>query len=456
MTRDEAIAILNMPKEQAITYIISLAEKAEKYDNLSNDLSPAAPSGMIPTYLKPAIKKKSKKPGRKKGHKGTTRKIPDNITNKADHTLEKCPNCDTVLSKPIKNYKRYIEDISPLNTPEVTEHTVNGYWCSQCKKIVYPVITDALPNSNIGLRLIVTTAWLHYLIGISVGNIVNILNHVANFKITRGGLTQAWKNLADTLEPVYDSINKNISDSAVLYADETGWRINGLTHWLWCFTTDKLCYYFIDKNRGSPVVAKVLGIIFNGILICDFWGAYNKIEALAKQRCFYHLFTELIKADKKNSSPLWKTFRKKLARLLKDAVRLSEKKQSLTQEKYEALANRLNTRLNQLINTAYDDKDVKRLIKRLRRHRDELFTFLKFEGVSQYNNHAEQQMRKPVITRKISQQNRSNHGAKTHAILMTLFRSAELQARNPIETIMKNAKCAIDNNTIEDNYKIAA
>ena len=457
MTRDEALAILNMPKEQAITFIISLAEKAEKYDKLSNDLSPTTPSGMTPVYLKPVIKKKSKKPGRKKGHPGTTRKTPENITNKADHALEKCPNCDTALNKPIKNYKRYIEDISPLSTPEVTEHTVNGYWCSQCKKIVYPVITDALPNSNIGLRLIVTTAWLHYLIGVSVSNIVNILNEVTNFKITRGGLTQAWKNLADTLEPVYDSIIKSISASAVLYADETGWRINGSTHWLWCFTTDKLCYYFIDKNRGSPVVKKVLGIIFKGILICDFWGAYNKIEALAKQRCFYHLFTELVKVDKKNPSPLWKIFRKKLARLLKDAIRLSEKKQSVSQEKYEALINRLHTRLNQLLNTTYDDKDAKRLIKRFKRHRDELFTFLKFEGVSQYNNHAEQQMRKPVITRKISQQNRSNHGAKTQSILMTLFRSAELQGINPIESILNNAKKTIDHNvSLDDCYKLAA
>ena len=82
MTRDEAIAILNMPKEQAITYIISLADKAEKYDKLSNDLSPTTPSGMTPPYLKPVVKKKSKKPGRKKGHEGTTRKIPDSITSK--------------------------------------------------------------------------------------------------------------------------------------------------------------------------------------------------------------------------------------------------------------------------------------------------------------------------------------------------------------------------------------
>ncbi len=39
-------------------------------------------------------------------------------------------------------------------------------------------------------------------------------------------------------------------------------------------------------------------------------------------------------------------------------------------------------------------------------------------------------MRPAVLTRKISQQNRSEDGAKAHAILMTLFRSAELQGFN--------------------------
>jgi hypothetical protein len=63
-------------------------------------------------------------------------------------------------------------------------------------------------------------------------------------------------------------------------------------------------------------------------------------------------------------------------------------------------------------------KDAQRLTKRLNRHKQELFTFLEHEDVSPYNNHAEQQMRKPVLTRKVSQQNRSEDGAKTEAILM--------------------------------------
>ena len=456
MTRDDAAEILRLPEAEAIDTILSLAERAEKYDQLSQDPSPTTPSGMQPTYSKPSAKGRSKKPGQKKGHPGTCRPKPEKIDHYKDHTLDSCPNCNTTVAESISSYKRYTEDIPPVD-PEVTEHTVHGYWCSTCKKIVWAKVADALPNATLALRLVVFTAWLHYLIGISVNNIVKLLKVFANFEVTAGGLTQAWKNLAITLSAVYINIGHQVQNAAVLNADETGWRINGITHWLWCFATQKLCYYVIDRSRGSPVVQEIFGTIFKGILICDFWGAYNKLRALAKQRCFYHLFTELLKVDKHNHSDAWKSFRKKLSRLLKDAISLSQRKETLLTEVFKRRKSRLYKRLELLLQWDSEDKDVKRLIKRLTRHKNELFTFLEYGNVSPYNNHGEQQMRNPAINRKISHQNRSNAGAKTQAILMTLFRSAELQELNPVETVFSIAQQCIDPNApVENEFKLEA
>jgi transposase len=456
MTRDEAIAILEMPREKAVDTILALAEKAEKYDQICSEVSPTTPSGMTPVYLKPSHGKRKKQPGRNRGHEGVSRRQPKKVDHYKEHILNRCPECHTLLKEPVKTYRRYTEDIPPIE-PEVTEHTIHGYWCPGCKKIVYPKVTDALPNAMIGLRLVVFTAWLHYLIGVSVNNLVKMMAAFSHFKVSAGGLTQAWKTLASILEPFYSDIGQKVAQSAILNADETGWRLNGITHWLWCFATQKLCYYIITKSRASPVVKDFLGIMFKGILICDFWSAYNKISALAKQRCFYHLFTELVKVDKRNPSLEWEAFRKKLSRLLKDAIRLSNRKERLDLKDYVRLKKRLYNRLDQFLKATYEDKDAIRLIKRLKRHRNELFTFLEYEGISPYNNHAEQQMRKPVLTRKVSQQNRSHQGAKTQAVLMTLFRSAELQDKNPIETVLSLAKSAIESKIDSEEYfKLAA
>ena len=134
MTRDEAAAILRLPEDQAIDMIIALAEKAEKYDQLS--VSPTTPSGMTPPYLKPPGNRRRRKPGRKDGHVGVSRPKPAKVNHHKNHIIEYCPECNNNLSNSVSSYKRYTEDIPSVEV-EVTEHTVYGYWCSNCKKIVY-------------------------------------------------------------------------------------------------------------------------------------------------------------------------------------------------------------------------------------------------------------------------------------------------------------------------------
>lgn len=354
-----------------------------------------------------------------------------------------CRDCQTALGDPKESYKRYTEDIPPVE-PKVTEHTIYGYWCPKCRKTVWPKMTDALKNSQIGLRVVVFSAWLHYLVGVSVSNIVKWLSVFSHLKISPGGLTQAWANLAQLLEWHYQAVAQEINRGDKIHADETGWRVNGRTHWLWSFSDTRFCYYVINRSRGSPVVATLFGKKFAGILLCDFWGAYNKLQALAKQRCLYHLFTELRRISKTNDSIEWKRYRKKLTRLLKDAIRLQSQKSRLDASVYDRRKQCVLERFEAVRTLETSHRDIRRLGKRFKRHQDEMFTFLDYEDLSPYNNHAEQQMRGPVISRKISQQNRSRKGVSTQAVLMTLFRSLQLQGKNPVEALLKLTKDSIE------------
>jgi hypothetical protein len=141
MTRDEAIAILDLPRPKAMKVILALAEKAEKYDDLTKEVSPTTPSSMTPIYLKPSSGDRKKKPGRKKGHECASRPRPDTVDHFKEHTLEHCPACQTPLKEPLGDYQRYTEDIPPIEKPEVTQHTIYRYWCPTCRKIVSPTIS---------------------------------------------------------------------------------------------------------------------------------------------------------------------------------------------------------------------------------------------------------------------------------------------------------------------------
>ena len=473
MTRAAAIALYESGLESTVSKLLELSAENEKLKNEIEKLKgasaspqngkaidPARPSAMTPPYEKPSSKdRRHKKPGRKKGHAGSRRKKPDRVDQVKEHKLEGCPNCQRSLKgkKPCEIRTRYTEEIPQVQSI-VTEHHIYRYYCSGCDKIVEAPVTDALPNSTIGIRTLVLTAWLHYGLGIATTKIVRILNAAAQFKFTESGLFQAWYRLAEILKSVYEEIGQQAKESPVLHADETGWRVNGKTYWLHCLCNQVLAFFGIERSRGSPAVRKMLGEFFRGILVSDFWGGYNFIETLAKQKCLVHLLRELVKTSMNNSSSQWYAFSKKLSRLLRDAIRLRNRIDELEPEVYERRKERLHNRLQDIIDGDYEDKDCKRLVKRLRRHQNELLTFLDYPDVDWHNNRAERQLRPPISSRKNSGGNRSDRAAVTQAMMMTIFFTLKLRGQNEVDTViqmvedyLKNGQKPILNNKISSD-----
>lgn len=395
---------------------------------------PSTPSAMQPVYAKPEARRRGGKPGRRNGHPPSRRPPPERIDLTVEHTLEHCPRCRNRLAEPCDTRSRFVEDIPPVQT-RVTEHRIHRYWCSLCRRIVEPKFTDALPKCVLGLRTVVYSAWLHYGLGLTLDKIVDLLNVSAAFKVSSGGLLLAWRNLARALCPAYEHLAAQARRCAVLHADETGWRVNGSTHWLWCFSAPDLAFFLIDHCRGSPVVYKVLGESFAGTLVTDFYAAYNEIVAFAKQRCLVHLFRELAKVDVYDGTHGWRHFRARLRRLLKDAFRLARRKHSLSRKTLARRKLRLLARLDDLCALRYPNRNALRLAKRLQRHRDEIFTFLDLPGVPPDNNHAERQVRPAVIIRKNSYGNRSGEGAQVQALFMSLFRTLHLRRHHPVDAL---------------------
>ena len=164
-------------------------------------------------------------------------------------------------------------------------------------------------------------------------------------------------------------------NSAVLHADETSWRVAGKTYWLWAFANQDLTYYLIDRSRGEPALLRFFVEEFQGTLVTDFWGAYNAVVCAARQGCLVHLLRDLHSVDHyKKGGAHWPEFAKKLRRLVGDAIRLGRQKPDLPPEGFASRRQRLDERLEELITTPWEDKQAKRLVKRLRRHRDDLFT----------------------------------------------------------------------------------
>ena len=437
LTREEAERIFAQGQEAAVFVMLELSARLARQDPLQP--SPSTPSGMVPVYAKPAASKRSRKPGAKPGHRGARRRKPE-ITHREEHApMRQCRACGSALRAATERRFRLIEEIAETQ-PEVTEHSIPRQWCPTCRKLVEPPVVDALPGARFGHRMTTLSAWLHYGLGVTISQVVEVLGRSMHFKVSKGGLVDAWQRLAGIFEPWHNQIGEAVRRGGTLHADETGWRVNGRTHWLWCFTTPSATAYMIDRSRGSPALKKFFTEAFDGVLVTDFWAAYNAVECAARQACLPHLFRELEKVDKEDATPGWVAFRKKLKRLLHDAVRLGAARGDLSAERFASRRALLDRRRDELLATPWDNVNARRLVKRLRRYCDALFTFLDHADVPSDNNRAEREIRPAVIIRKNSLGNRSATGAQVQAILMSIYRTLKLRGHEPLKTLVNALK----------------
>lgn len=438
LTEEQARQIFALGEEAVVFVLLQLAQRLAMASGVAAGKSfdtPATPSGMKPPYAKPTSSRRRKKPGQKPGHPGCRREPPARIDVRETHRADVCPDCGGPLGRCTETRTRYTEDI-PEVQPVVTEHTIHRDWCPQCRRKVEPAVTTALPGATLGNRLLVLTAWLHYALGNTLGQIGEVLNFHLQLPVSSGGLLDMWRRLAAILYDWYEQIHQEALDSAVLHADESGWRVDGKTHWLWCFANTDLSYFLIDRSRGHPALLKFFTQEFGGILVSDFWGAYNAVVCALRQTCLVHLLRDLEHVEKyKSPGEHWPAFAKKLRRLLADAIRLWRRRDELPPETYTSRRQCLTARLDELIATPWEDSQARRLIKRLRRHRCDLFTFLDHAGVPFENNLAERAIRPAVIIRKNSYGNRSQQGADIQAILMSIFFTLKKRGHNPIHTL---------------------
>ena len=125
--------------------------------------------------------------------------------------------------------------------------------------------------------------------------------------------------------------------------------------------------------------------------------------------------------------------------MLSDAIRLWKREERPPAE-YASRRACLDKRLRELIETDWRDPQADRLIKRLRRHQNELFTFLDHADVPFENNHAERAIRPAVIIRKNSYANRSLRGSDTQAVLMSIFRTLKQRDYDLLDSVIQALK----------------
>ena len=401
---------------------------------------------VLTTFVKANIPKGKPRlrPGRKVGHPAALRPMPENIDEHIDVPVPRdttgaacCPHCSVQLAD-VEQHDRIVEDIIPAKVVARCYHTISGY-CPGCRKRVesrapeQPPAVD-LPHGQIGINALATAALLRVQYRLPYRLSTQLLADLPGLTVSPGAVTKQIRRMSHWLEGEYDRLRVFLRCAPMAHMDETPWRINGINQWLWTLLDDRHTLFHMDKSRGQKVVEKLLGEVFGGVLVSDFYCGYSRLSS-RKQKCLVHLLRELRETGIKSPAFAKGSFCRRLKRLLKEMLLLKKNKPDMEVPDYQRRGKLMEARLENIAQQHWHEAHADRLAARLRKHEKELTVFLWEDAVDGTNNAAERALRPAVVMRKITGGSRSERGARATAILMSVLRTARQQNRPLFETI---------------------
>jgi len=365
---------------------------------------------------------KKKRPGRKAGHQGASRAIPDHVDQDVEVPLDCCPHCRGEVTDRV-SLTQYIEEIPPVQ-PHVTRLLTWSAQCANCGSVrsSHPLQTSTAQGAagvQLGPRALALAATLNKKLGLPMRKTCSVLKQLCGLSLTPGGLSQALARVAGKVQAEYGQLGEQLRNSQAVFADETSWWVGGPGWWLWVFTTPQGPTLFrVDESRGSQVVKDVLGDDFSGVLVSDCLNVYDSPQ-YRKHKCIAHHLQAISKArerpDTVDTSYLdqWKD-------LLGRVIKLYHQRDQCTAAQFGEERSRLGQWVDRLLNQGCTQSGDVAVQNRLLKQQAHLLGCLDDPAAEPTNNRAERALRPAVIARKLSCGNKTEAGRQCWQILASL------------------------------------
>jgi len=426
---------------------------ALRKQNSTNSSKPPSSDGLAGEPRQRGRRKKSRrKAGGQAGHCGAHRPLaPIAEVDEIRAILpDQCQHCGHALPSRLeqvqttgKPQRHQVTELPPIQA-RTTEYQCHRVVCPECGKGTRAAVPEEA-TGHFGPQLTALIAYLTVVCRMPRRVVEALLEQVLGIEISLGSTQKCWEEASQAVAAPCQELEQQLKNEPVLNVDETGWRTNGDKRFLWAFVAARYVVYTVAATRGSTVLIRLLGAVFQGILCSDRFSAYLKYHSGKAQFCWAHLKRNLLGiVEFTKSSAVERFCRDALAEHAR-LFRLWHKFRSGQIDRNQLVLRSIpiEKRIFVLAERHLDSshREVRNLATALFEHNERLFTFLEHEGVEPTNNSAERALRTGVQWRKICFGNRSAKGELATARLLTVAETCDLQRLNILAYLSAAIAC---------------
>jgi transposase len=439
---NQALKKIEKLEKESVKKDLIIAKQAERIKELEEENRKLKGQGKkMKQYL---FKEKNKQPGKtkrgaKKNHKASTRKRPEaeSVTEEKTVSLFQCPECETDLGRKdqIGWTERYGIDIPLPIEPIITHYNIARYRCPCCTKYVQGTPQGLFGKSPFGINIMMMVLHMKYRGRATDHYIQETFSTVYGIDLSDGGIHSILERAAILFGSSYEAIKQALRAGKTVYADETGWRVEGENWYAWAFSNKKAVLYSIENTRGGSVPKRILEG-FYGVLMKDGYQGYNKVKDVEQALCGVHFLRPIkLLVEIENATQEAKDFYINMVWFYRHA-RKRHRRCKTDDERIELyhIMKKILERFWK--NITYKDPEIEKIRQWwLEKRHEQLLTFLRHKDVDWHNNEAERCIRPFVTRRKICGGSRSSRGAQREAVNMSVVNTIIKQGKSIFETI---------------------
>lgn len=380
-------------------------------------------------------RKRSRKKGAKAGHEKHERALVDNPSKVIDVYVDNCSNCHINLLEqvPVRTLRRQISELPEIQ-PVVIETRQHEVICPCCGERQVGKLPEGLEAGRyFGPRLEAAVTILHHEHHIGFERLTRICGEIFHLPLSEGGAVAMVQRAGQAVQAEAEAIGEQVRQSPIIGSDETSARVQGRNYWQWVFVAAAGEYHLLVPSRGYDVIETFMRQCEAEVWVCDCWKAQLNAPARMCQICLAHQIRNLQGLIDKRPQLAWA---REMQALFRKAIRLGNRRESLTDRGYQRQVLILHKHLERLLKRRFHGLGTN-LLQRYRKYRNSLFLFLQRSDVPADNNACERALRPSVIHRKVMGSFRSEWGPQAYAALTTVLNTAKRNGESAFQKLVQ-------------------